>query len=1116
MFSSSTAGKSFDSLSALPQGGRHEVPLHSRSGQSHPRSASRRNSTASSIHSVDTISNSTAHSVYESGVNAISTLLQPPIVRTGLQPHTTVPSSSSHKFPTARDIPPVTLTNIPIVDAAEFDPYLSQVGALYEQLRRVKESEEEAANSRRSIKHEEQQHHAGSDNLLRPTTISHRRGSASSVTSLGSSEAPSPSRRTSSGLMRKAAPGPAPLSTIPAVYFDDDFHLENPRTFDVVSERSEVIRPQSSGKDTISSAPRKALATNAILQEKLSWYMDTIEVHLIDSISTASTTFFSALGSLKELHLEAAESVKRIAALREELEALDAEVATSGLLIVQKRRRQENLRQLDDAVSQLRHVVEGIAHCESLVDAGEVDQALSGFDSLEKLIAGERDEADESLPRGIVLRDLRGASALQTINQDLNTLRFRVGKAFESQFISVLLTDLRRHTDSVAAADVLSRWSSAASRQRGGYTRSSSVFPTYLTSTGDLKAQLMPSMIGLHRAKYVVTAAMAYRDTVLREIRNLVRRPLPSSSEDDNESMLSVSTTSGSRHLSSQEKSANLARNLRALGPEDAEELLVKVYIGVTETLRRLTTQVKVLLDIASSLSITDASSIADGVLKSPPIRSPVTSPRLDHHSTNPMNDADMELQEELHKSLDINSLLIQAVDVSNDKIVKILKVRAEQATNLPLEFFLRYFTLNLYFANECEAISGRSGTSLKNVVNGHIKEFVHRNRDAEMQKLAQGMEADQWNAKDFSESSSQLLNKILDSSTQDFTVWTENNRIWIPHGDLERIAAESAAELPAEPNGTSKDKTRSAVIETEKFILPNSAILCLHGMGNFLHLVAGIPSMTTDVASSLIAYLQLFNSRCTQLILGAGATRSAGLKNITTKHLALASQALSFMATLVPHIREFVRSHAGSSAGVSSLMGEFDKIRRLLQEHQSNIHQKLVDIMNGRAALHAKSMRNIDWDTSEADSVHAYMEILAKETTTLHRVLTKHLPDNSIQMIMAPVFASYKDQLGAPLREASPKTEAGRQRMLRDMEFFSTKLGKIEGFDDAGNFLTDIVKAKEVRPETPEPVKEEAVSAEKDGGGRDEDGDGVAESKSEKEEASSTVPAKADDEVKP
>ena len=840
-------------------------------------------------------------------------------------------------------------------------------------------------------------------------------------------DAPSPSRRGSSGFGRRGNQGPAPLSTIPTVYFDDDFHLENPRTFDVVSERSEVIRPIATGKDDdyeASSAPRKSLATNAILQEKLSWYMDTIEVHLINSISTASTTFFTALGSLKELHSEAAESVERISSLRQELKALDEEVATNGILIAQKRRRQHNLRQLSDAVWQLREIVDGVSNCESLVDAGEVDKALACISSLEKLIAGEREQGDSGPVSDVQLRDLRDTSALRGISNDMTTLRFRIGKAYDSQFSNILITDLRRHLESVSPAEVLQRWSNSASRSRGGHSRTPSVFPTYLAATDGLKTQLMPSMVGLCRAKHVVTAAVAYRDAVLREIRSLIRRPLPSSSDDDNESMMSVSTASGSRHKSSQEKSVNLARNLRALIAEDAEELLVKIYLGVTETLRRLTTQVKVLLDIASSLS--DQS--AGGEIKSPPVRSPVTSPRPDRFLSNPMA-ADMELQEELHKAIDINSLLTQAVDIANDKIVKILKVRSEQSTRLPLDLFLRYFTLNLYFANECEAISGRSGTSLKTVVNGHIKDFVQWNRDTEMQKLAQGMESDQWNAKDFDEANTELLELILGATTQDPAPWTESAKIWIPYHEVDKGRSNNA---PGESNGTTaKDKTRSAVIDSEKFVLPNSALLCLNGMGNFMHLISGIPSMTTDVASSLISYLQLFNSRCTQLILGAGATRSAGLKNITTKHLALASQALAFTATLVPHMREFVRGRAGSGAGVSSLMGEFDKVRRLLQEHQDSIHQKLVDIMGGRATVHAKSMRAIDWDTTKAEGPHPYMEILAKETTTLHRVLTKHLPESSIRVIMAPVFARYKDQLGEPLREATPETEAGLQRCV-------------------------------------------------------------------------------------
>ncbi|RGP77725.1 hypothetical protein FLONG3_4114 [Fusarium longipes] len=1069
---SSNAAKSADNLTALSPLSHGELPFHSNSHrhpQMHPHPSARRGSTASSIHSVggvlDSAPSSLAASLYESSQNAISTLLQPPIVRTGLQPHTSAPASTAHKPPTTRDIPPVALTNIKKVDVQEFSPYLSKVGVLYEQLQRLKETDEEANKEQRSDR-QDTPTESNTDGYLRPGPKPRptRKGSTASLSSMNSNDGHSPVRRPSAGFIRRSTHGPPPLSTIPTVYFDEEFHLENPRTFDIVSERSEVIRPTNAedGKGALNgsaAAPRKALATNAILQEKLSWYMDTIEVHLINSISTASTTFFTALGSLKELHSEAAESVERIKTLRKELEALDEEIATKGLQIVHQRRRQENLRQLNDAVLQLKQIADGVANCETLVDEGEIDKALARIDSLENLIAGERDTTvDDQLPTQLL--DLRSASALQGVNADLSLLRSRIGKAYEINFQDILVRDLRKHVESVSSQEILLRWDASANRSKAGHTRSPSVFPTYLTNTDRLKTELLPNMVGLHRAKHIAAATVAYRESVLREIRNLIRRPLPSSTDDDNESMMSVSTASGGRHLSNQEKSSILARNLRALDPEDGEDLLVKIYVGVTETLRRLTTQVKVLLEITSSL--TDNAQ-ADS-LKSPTVRSPISSPRPDRFSSNPMNNTMFEVQEELHKSLDITNLLGQAVDVAIEKIVKVLKVRAEQTAQLPLTLFLRYFTLNLYFANECESISGRSGTSLKNVVNGHIKDFVQRNRDTEMQKLAQGMESDQWNAKDFNEKNTELLNTILGSSTHDPHEWTDSTKIWISSSDLGHNDEEDAIET----NGTSKEKVRTATIDSETFMLPKSAILCLDGIAQFSHLINGIPSMTIDIATSLIAYLQLFNSRCTQLILGAGATRSAGLKNITTKHLALASQALSFTATLIPHVREFVRRHAGSGAGVSSLMGEFDKIRRLLQEHQDSIYQKLVEIMSGRAAIHSRTMKTIDWEADGGKGVHSYMETLAKETTTLHRVLTKHLPETSIQMIMLPVFSSYRDQLGSSLRDADPKTEAGLKSMNNDIEFLTTKLGKLDGFGDTGEYLQKIIKSKQVKAVEP------------------------------------------------
>ncbi|MBE3047031.1 hypothetical protein IMZ48_31795 [Candidatus Bathyarchaeota archaeon] len=905
------------------------------------------------------------------------------------------------------------MTNIRQVDASDFTPYLSQVGALYEQLQRVKESEDETRPRQGS--------NEGLDSPDDTRRGSRRKSSVSSVASLNSSM-DSHSRRRSSGQNRRAIHGLTPLSTIPSVYFDEDFHLENPRTFDVVSERSEVVPPNDipdsdkTSSNGTAAVPRKALATNAILQEKLSWYMDTIEVHLINSISTASTTFFTALGSLRELHSEAGDSVEKIKALRKDLAKLDEEMVSKGLELGQKRRKRENLQQLSDSIVQLKYVVDGVGRCEALVDQGDVETSLSEIDRLEKVMAGERVPGEEPHPLDeIHLRDLREATALQGMSSDLDMLRHRIGRAYESKLQDLLIGDLRKHVESVSTSEVLQRWGSAALRSRGGHAKEPSVFPSYMAHTKELRAALLPNIVGLHHANHIANAIGAYREAVLREIKSIVRKPLPSANDDDNDSMMSASTAGGGRRGNSQERSAILARNLRAMDAEDAEEVLAKVYVGVSETLRRVTTQTKVLLDIGSEVGDPQGAS----GLKSPPLRSPT-------EFMSPVWKQDpsaFEIQEELHKALDLSNLLGQAVDTGQDKIVRILRVRSEQSVSLELAQFLRYFTLNLFFANECESISGRGGAALKTLVNGQIKDFVRAHSDREIQILAQGMGSDNWNAKDFGDKENAILKDILQASTMDPESWGKPSRIWLPASEDEVNGAP-----PAEPNGVAKEKARGATIDSETFLLPNSAILCLEGTSHYLRLMGSIPSMTSDTATSLIAYLQMFNSRCTQLILGAGATRSAGLKNITTKHLALASQALAFLATLIPHVREFVRRHATAGPSAAALMGEFDKVRRLLQEHQDSIFQKLVDIMSSRVLAHCKAMRVVDWGVA-AEGAHGYVETLAKETATLHRVLTKHLPERSIQLIMVPVFSSYKEQLGKAFQAADPQIEAGRER---------------------------------------------------------------------------------------
>lgn len=1015
--------------------------------------------------------------------NAISTLLQPPIVRTGLLPHTAASTAAAgYKAPTTKDIPPVALTNIPHVPQENFRDYLQRIGPLFESFQRGRIEPEQPQWLKKDKELEKTDRFA---------EALERRMSQSSTAIASPTSALSPTtpggqprrRRSSITFARRNRNEPTPLSTIPPVYFDENFHLENPRTFDIVSERAEIVRPppgtpqqEQKGANGVPLPPRKALATNAILQEKLSWYMDTVEVHLINNISSASSGFFAALGSLRELQTEAEESVKRIQALREDLRRLDEEVAVAGLEVAAKKRRRANIGRLARATRQVQAVVEEVKRADKLVDDGEFEEAAVGMERVGRLVCGESEEVGGKNVDELI--DLRRLKALQGLDSGLQELQLRIGTGFANRFTALLMSDLRQHIEKVPPTDTMKRWA----RQRG-------IPPTYMETSTAFRKDLLAAIKGLQKAGHIAPATAAYREAVTKEIKSLIRKHLPSSTDDDADSMISTTTSVRSGKLSQQEKSTILARNLRALEAEDAERMLVGVYSGVGEALRRVGTQTKVVLDLqtsgdagvargghsragslanihgghsrANSLAIIESKTTAENGTLSPPAS-----------SSGPASD-------ELSQALDLSNLVGQAVDTAQTQITRVLKVRNEQIIRLPRERFLRYFSLNRLFADECEAVSGRGGQALKGIINAQISGFIQVLGTQETEKIATLLDSDAWNSRDFSEADDALLKRILGAMGSDPPEWTKGiPPVWEDASpNVDGVQANGETNGTATPNGQPTAPTKStttakpAYIDDNRYILVPSVIALLPTIETFLSLTASIPSFTPQISTSLLDVLRTFNSRSCQLILGAGATRSAGLKNITTKHLALASQALSFIIALVPYLRECVRRHL--PAGQTNVLAEFDKTKRLYQDHQSGIHDKLVEIMTTRSQAHVKALLAIDFaaDTKVDDEkASPYMETLTKETLTLHRVLSKHLSEVDVMMIMRQIGEAYQEQWSKAFSDAAaklPKAEgkaeegAAQKRLVKDAEIFASRLGKIEGFESVGAAVVGVARKK-------------------------------------------------------
>ena len=152
----------------------------------------------------------------------------------------------------------------------------------------------------------------------------------------------------------------------------------------------------------------------------------------------------------------------------------------------------------------------------------------------------------------------------------------------------------------------------------------------------------------------------------------------------------------------------------------------------------------------------------------------------------------------------------------------------------------------------------------------------------------------------------------------------------------------------------------------------------------------------------------------------------------------------------------------------------EFDKLKRDYQEHQNEIHAKLVAIMSDRMQVHSKSLevrpttcilfhfftdrhthrfeQAVDWETVVAgrkDGVpNAYMEALVKEHMTLHKVLSRFLQGPTVDFIMGQVFSALNSRLADEFGRIDVRTEAAKKRMLVDVAFLKSKLAELKGLE--------------------------------------------------------------------
>ncbi|KAI0950065.1 hypothetical protein AcV7_008644 [Taiwanofungus camphoratus] len=947
-------------------------------------------------------------------------------------------SSAKHGFhaistvvnnPHKRSAPPKAHSSLPAVPPAElprvrrkdFDPYLSAVAPEWERFQRNAEQGREGAAQ------------------IPPTPLP---SASFDLPNTPRTPRPPPG---------KALP---PLESVPSVFFDPDFNLGDPRTFAVVAEQ---------GEGNESETDPSALAHSLPLLEKLSHHADTLEQHLVREISVRATSFFAALSNLQDLQTESEQCLARIGQLRGLLMEVDEKSARRGLEVVRREGRLRNLDTVREGVKVVGGVAEMTGVAKNLVTAGQWGEALDVIDELNGLwnpgadSGATESQSNPDLPPTVSARSGRHSplptvpeseetrtpspqhsprrpavkvpisslNAFAALPDHLRTLTMEITSSLTSEFVNVMRLDLLERID--ADPDF-----SEAEKT--------------VDSSMSLKDRLRPLLQSLARTKGVREATISWREVVMIEVWGTLKRRIPLFSLEDDDSKL--------------QSGSSAANEIRSMVHTAFLDLARVMYGSLLNCIKGLQRQGVIIVEVLEA------------------VRSPKAA--IDVPA----------LQEEL------SDILSSAAELANARASKVIALRAEQHAALDLPNFCSLFNESWDFVVQSEVICRRMIVGLRGTIVSQAKSFLQTFHQAQLTSSAKLVEDEQWNAAEVAPSVQRVVDMLVDASIQDPPELLLNqpnptsprptSPIPPPSPALTVSGAPAqhrpSSPLPSpatpatrmqsrqSPRRSTTSPSKHLRIEDRSYFAVSATLEVLVLLADYLKIIMNLPTLTTDTMSRVIELLKAFNSRTCQVVLGAGAMRSAGLKNITARHLALASQSLSIVISLVPYVRETFRRHLSQKQAV--MLVEFDKLKRDYQEHQNEIHAKLIAIMGDRLSAHIKSLQDVKWDVpKEGGGVNDYMEIIVKDTVTLHKVLSRYLSTSVVEYVMTQVFAGINHRLSEEFTKIELPSQEAKDRLLADARYLHQKLAALKNVGAPTAMLETVVSEKSVARKAPPPA---------------------------------------------
>lgn len=282
-------------------------------------------------------------------------------------------------------------------------------------------------------------------------------------------------------------------------------------------------------------------------------------------------------------------------------------------------------------------------------------------------------------------------------------------------------------------------------------------------------------------------------------------------------------------------------------------------------------------------------------------------------------------------------------------------------------------------FCSGCEEVIGVKSIPLMTALKSQGSRFCQKFHNERKTKLNLLLDNERWKSAEVPGEIQKMVNHIAKG---DF-MWTK----------LE------------DPSNGPSIVTPMLMVDEHPYAVVGSALILVQIISEYCRCASHLPILASQMGRNVVDLLRVFNSKCCQLVLGAGAVHVAGLKMITISNLALVSRALQLVLWLMPHVKSHFGKLDQNGSSTGGLMG-WTTVEKDFVSHIKEVESKMLMIVG---SLVNQQLNN--WDARPPIPSQSFRNI-SRHFVKLHEAIAQVLPMDQIYGVFRIVHRNFKDKL--------------------------------------------------------------------------------------------------------